>query len=358
MTVSDTDLLHMRHALRLAPRNLGIVAPNPAVGCVIVAKDGHVAGRGWTARGGRPHAETLALAEAAGAAQHATAYVTLEPCAHHGRTAPCADALIASGIARVVAALRDPDPRVSGKGFAKLEAAGVKLTTGVCEAEARAINAGFFSRVEKGRPLVALKTAESEDGFVAAPGKKWITAEPARRHGHYLRATHDAIMAGIGTVLADDPLLTCRLEGLEDRSPVRIVVDSRLRLPLSSQIVQTAHRIPVLVFTSSKDPGDALRAAGVEIVRVGAGEDGRAAPAEIMRDLAKRGLTRVLVEGGPELQRALIAANLADLVYRYRAPLTLGSGTHSAIGALKDRLHIIERVPLGTDLLESFALSS
>src|SRR5687768_14810985 len=236
----------MAHALRLAARNLGAVWPNPAVGCVIVAKDGRIAGRGWTARGGRPHAETQALAEARDAARGATAYVTLEPCAHHGQTPPCADALIAGGVARVVAAVRDPDPRVSGGGFAKLAAAGIKLTIGVGEGEARRINAGFFSRVEKGRPLVALKSAESEDGFVAAPGKRWITADPARRHGHYLRATHDAIMTGIGTVLADDPLLTCRLEGLEERSPIRVVVDSRMRLPLSSQIVQTAKRIPVI----------------------------------------------------------------------------------------------------------------
>jgi diaminohydroxyphosphoribosylaminopyrimidine deaminase/5-amino-6-(5-phosphoribosylamino)uracil reductase len=351
---AERDLQHMRHALRLAERGLGSVAPNPAVGCVLVAGDGRIVGRGWTARGGRPHAETIALAEAGAAARGASAYVTLEPCAHHGKTPPCAEALVAAGVARVVVAAGDPDPRVAGKSFATLRAAGVEVREGVCEANARALNAGFFSRIEKGRPLVALKIAESADGFVGAPGTKWVTEEAARRHGHLLRATHDAIMVGIGTVLADDPLLTCRLEGMEDRSPLRMVIDSRLRLPPASQLVRSAREVPVVVFTAA---AGAL-AEGVDVVRVETDANGKASLPAVTQALAARGLTRVLVEGGPELQRALFAAGLADRVYRYVSPRALGAGVPSAFGALKDRVHIIERESFGPDLLESYALSS
>jgi diaminohydroxyphosphoribosylaminopyrimidine deaminase/5-amino-6-(5-phosphoribosylamino)uracil reductase len=343
----------MRHALRLAERGLGRVAPNPAVGCIIVADDGRIVGRGWTAPGGRPHAETIALSAAGAAARDATAYVTLEPCAHHGKTRPCAEALIAAGVARVVVAVGDPDPRVNGEGFAILRTAGIEVREGVCAEEARVLNAGFFSRVEKGRPLVALKIAESADGFVGASGTKWVTEEAARRHGHLLRATHDAIIAGIGTVLADDPLLTCRLEGMEDRSPIRIVIDSHLRLPAASLIVKSARDVPVLVFTTVEGAID-----GIEVLRVTADANGKVSLQAVMQNLAQRGLTRVLVEGGPELQRALAAAGLADRVYRYLSPRALGSGVLSAFGAVKDRIHIIERLALGPDLLESYALSS
>jgi diaminohydroxyphosphoribosylaminopyrimidine deaminase/5-amino-6-(5-phosphoribosylamino)uracil reductase len=352
------DEARMRHALLLAERNLGAVAPNPAVGCIIVDADRRIVGRGWTARGGRPHAETVALDQAGASARGATAYVTLEPCAHHGQTPPCADAMIAAGIARVVAATHDPDPRVSGKGFDRLAAAGVEVVRGACEAEARALNAGFFSRVEKGRPLVTLKIAETSDGFAAVPGAKWITSEAARRHGHYLRATHDAIMVGIGTVLADDPLLNCRLEGMEDRSPLRIVVDSGLRLPLSSQLARSARQIPVLVLTAvAKDSGD-LREAGVEVVTLDKTPDGKVDLTAATRLLAKRDLTRLLVEGGPELQRAMLTAGLADRLYLYRAPQRPGAGLRSASDALPPGVHMIERVLLGPDLLESYALPS
>src|SRR6185503_8213252 len=196
-------------ALGLAARSLGLVAPNPAVGCVIVAKTGEIAGRGWTQPGGRPHAETVALAQAGAAAQGSTAYVTLEPCSHHGHTPPCADALIAAGVARVVAAIVDPDERVCGAGLAKLRASGVAVTEGVCAADARMLNLGFINAKTLGRPLIGLKIAESADGFVAGVdgAQRWITSEAARRHGHLLRAQHEVIMVGIGTVLADDPLL-------------------------------------------------------------------------------------------------------------------------------------------------------
>ena len=338
----------MRHALRLAMRGLGQVAPNPAVGCVIV-RDGVVVGRGWTARGGRPHAEALALAQAGDRARGATVYVTLEPCAHHGQTPPCADALIAAGVSRVVCAIVDPDERVNGNGLDRLEAAGIEVVNGICETEALEANRGFFLRITEGRPTVSLKIAESADGFVApANGQhQWITSAPARAHGHLLRATHDAIMIGIGTALADDPLLTCRLDGLEDRSPLRVVLDSRLRLPPDSQLVLTAGTAPVLVFTAKAGAGSDL--GSVEVVRQDPADLGR-----VLHTLAGRGVTRLLVEGGPALHRSLLAAGLVDHIYRYRAPLVLGSGIQSAlkdVGASR-----IERRMIGPDVLESFAV--
>ncbi len=231
------DARHMRHALTLSERALGSVSPNPAVGCVIV-RDGIVVGRGWTQRGGRPHAEVVALRQAGHAAKGATAYVTLEPCAHIGQTPPCANALIEAGVARVVATVEDPDPRVSGRGFAMLRAAEIAVETDVLRDEAAALNAGFFLRITKKRPLVSLKLAVSADGKIArAPGgDQWITGEEARAFGHLMRARNDAILAGIETVLADDPELTCRVPGLEDRSPLRVVLDSKLRLPMASKL--------------------------------------------------------------------------------------------------------------------------
>ncbi len=244
-----TDARHMRHALMLAERALGTVAPNPAVGCVIV-RDGIVVGRGWTQRGGRPHAEVVALQQAADAARGATAYVTLEPCAHIGQTPPCANALINAGISRVVGAVEDPDPRVSGRGFAMLREAGVVVVTDVLRDEAAALNAGFFLRMTGKRPLVTLKLAVSADNKIArAPGgDQWITGEEARRFGHFMRARHDAILVGIETALADDPELTCRIPGLEDRSPLRVVLDSGLRLPIDSKLVRTTHACTAACF--------------------------------------------------------------------------------------------------------------
>ncbi|MCK5275514.1 MAG: bifunctional diaminohydroxyphosphoribosylaminopyrimidine deaminase/5-amino-6-(5-phosphoribosylamino)uracil reductase RibD, partial [Alphaproteobacteria bacterium] len=220
----------MRAALALAGRGLGRVWPNPAVGCVLVDRDGRVTGRGWTQPGGRPHAETEALARAGGAAKGATAYVTLEPCVHHGQTPPCADALIEAGVARVIAATEDPDPRVKGGGLGRLRDAGIAVEAGLLREEAELLNAGYLMRQREGRPVVTLKLATTLDGRIAthAGESRWITGEAARARGHMMRARHDAIMVGIGTALADNPTLTCRLPGLEDRSPVRIVVDARL----------------------------------------------------------------------------------------------------------------------------------
>lgn len=361
---TSDDIGHMRHALRLASRALGRAAPNPAVGCVIVSREGRIVGRGWTQAGGRPHAETEALAQARDEAHGATAYVTLEPCAHQGQTPPCADALIAAGIARVVAATGDPDMRVNGQGFGRLETAGVPVTKGACEAEARALNAGFFNARLRSRPLVALKIAESADGFVAdATGNsRWITSERARQHGHLLRARHEAILTGIGTVLADDPLLTCRLPGMEDRSPVRAVVDTRLRLPASSQLARTARNHRVIVFTAAEKGGDDLAALGVEIVRVGRDATGRVDLTAVLSHLAA--MTRVLVEGGPALSASLLNLGAADIVHLYRAPMLLGGGSRSALGTLKrgsldaaPKLRLTAREQLGPDVLESFEVT-
>ena len=358
------DIGHMRHALHLAARALGQSAPNPAVGCVIVSRDGRIVGRGWTQPGGRPHAETVALAQAGALAHGGTAYVTLEPCSHHGKTPPCADALITAGIARVVGATVDPDSRVDGQGFGRLAHAGVSVTQSVCEAEARTLNAGFFNARLRKRPLVALKIAESADGFVADAGgnSRWITSSVARQHGHLLRSRHEVILTGIGTVLADDPLLTCRLPGLEDRSPVRAVLDTSLRLLPSSQLARTAHKHRLIVFTASESGGEKLAAQGVEIVRVGKDQSGRVALAPVLEHLAA--MTRVLVEGGPALNASLLNQGVADVVHLYRAPVLFGAGSRSALGALDrggldtaPKLRLFSREQLGPDVLESYEVT-
>jgi diaminohydroxyphosphoribosylaminopyrimidine deaminase/5-amino-6-(5-phosphoribosylamino)uracil reductase len=324
-----------------------------------------VVGRGWTDAGGRPHAESRALEQAGERATASTVYVTLEPCVHHGVTPPCADALIDAGVARVVGAVLDPDPRVSGKGFARLTQAGVDVTQGVCEREARTVNKGFFLRIERGRPLVAVKSAESADGYVAGenPNERWITSEVARRHGHLLRARHDAILVGIDTVIADNPSLTCRLEGLENRTPLRVVLDSGLRLPPSSQLASSARQSPVLVFTVSENKNEALTASGVEIIRVREGSDNRPDIGEVLKALAARGVTRLLVEGGPKMHSVFLAQNFVDVIYRYRAPQKLGAGLPSALnsflvpaGSSSPNIALIEAARLGPDLLERFEI--
>jgi diaminohydroxyphosphoribosylaminopyrimidine deaminase/5-amino-6-(5-phosphoribosylamino)uracil reductase len=332
---------------------------------VIVAADGRIVGRGQTQAGGRPHAETVALSQASEMARGATAYVTLEPCAHHGQTPPCADALAAAGLSRVVGAIIDPDRRVAGSGFARLESAGVEVTRGVLGAEARALNLGFFLRIAERRPMVALKIAQSADGYVAdARGNsRWITSEAARRHGHLLRARHDGLLVGIRTVLADDPELTCRLPGLEHRSPLRIVLDSHLRTPLASKLVGTAREHPTIIFTAAPDGGDALAAHGVSIERVEADNDGRPDIGAVLEALGKRGLTRLLVEGGPSVHASFLGRRLVDIIHLYRAPLLIGEGGRPAVAATNPaelstapRLELLERLAFGPDILESFAL--
>lgn len=361
---STQDTLHMLHALRLAQRSLGQTAPNPAVGCVLVTRDGRVVGRGRTAKGGRPHAERVALDEAGISARGATAYVTLEPCSHHGQTPPCAEALIAAGVAKVVVAVGDPDPRVNGRGLAMLREAGIEVVEGVCRAEAAELNAGFFLKVRQGRPLVTLKIAQSLDGRTAtATGEsQWITGEPARAYGHLLRATHDAILIGSGTALADDPMLTCRLPGLEDRSPVRVVLDSRLKLNEWSKLAQSAQTIPTLVFTARPDGGGALATCGVEIVRVGRDALGRPRPDEVLAALAGRGITRVLVEGGASIHASFLVHDLADRLEVFSAPMVLGGSGRPAVDTLAalslseaPRFKMTGRRSLGADLLVSYA---
>lgn len=364
---ADTDFMKM--ALALAERGLGQVAPNPAVGCVIVL-DGIVVGRGWTQPGGRPHAETEALARAGKLARGATAYVTLEPCSHHGKTGPCAEALIKAGITRVVAAVSDPDPRVAGKGFAMLEKAGVQIVEGVCGEQARHLNEGFFRKVMDERPLVTLKIASSADGRIATRTghSRWITGARARERGHLLRATHDAIMIGSATAIVDDPSLTCRLPGLEGRSPVRIIADGRLRLPLTSALVRDARKTPVWILTfADSDAGrrSAFLACGVELIDVPAGLDGLMDMKAAMKILAGRGLTRVLIEGGSRLASSLMRFHLVDRIEWFRSSTIIGGDGYPAIAALgieradaAPGLVLTATLALGDDTLSSYLVRS
>ena len=332
------DVGAMRAALSLARRGLGSVWPNPAVGCVII-KDGRVVGRGWTQSGGRPHGETEALRRAGEAARGAAAYVSLEPCCHWGRTPPCVDALVAAGVRRVVVALEDPDPRVAGEGLRRLRAAGLEVEVGLCAEEAAEVNAGFLSRLRLGRPLVTLKFATSLDGHLAtASGEsQWISGPPARERAHALRASHDAIMVGIGTVVADDPQLTCRLPGLDQRSPVRVVIDRHLRIPSAARLIVDAGLVPTWVLTSrSADPDRraAFLANGVILIDVDLGRDGQIDLAAALATLAERGITRLLVEGGAHVAAAFIRAGLVDRLVWVHAPLVIGGDGIPAIAGL------------------------
>ena len=363
---ASNDIAHMRHALRMAQRSLGSVAPNPAVGCIIVDDCGRIVGRGHTQAGGRPHAETVALGCAGARARGATAYVTLEPCAHHGETPPCAEALISAGIARVVVAVEDPDERVMGRGLARLRESGIAVVSGLLGREAAELNAGFFMRVARKRPLVTLKMAQSLDGRIASASgeSRWITGAQARAYGHFLRARHDAILIGIETALVDDPELTCRVAGLERRSPLRVVLDSRLRLPEGSNIARTAREVPTVVFTTSTQT-DKLSGCGIVVEQVARDARGRPDLAAVLEALARRGITRLLVEGGAGIHAAFLDRGLADRLEVFRAPVVIGGGGHPAVEALaaigldeapKFRSYGVRR--LGSDVLESFAASA
>jgi diaminohydroxyphosphoribosylaminopyrimidine deaminase/5-amino-6-(5-phosphoribosylamino)uracil reductase len=355
----------MRAALGLAARNLGQTWPNPSVGCVLV-RDGAVVGRGWTEIGGRPHAETEAIRRAGAAASGATAYVTLEPCNHVGRTGPCSLALIAAGVSRVVVAIEDPDPRVSGGGIARLRDAGIEVSVGLLADEALALNEGFFTRLAKGRPMAALKLATSLDGRIATGNgaSQWVTGEAARARGHLLRAEYDAIMVGTGTVLADDPSLDCRLPGLASRSPVRIVLDRQLRLDLGGNLGRRATDHPTWVVTS--DAADAGRRAefeahGFAVIAVGIAPDGRLDLLQALREFGARGITRLLVEGGGKLAASLVAADLVDRLHWFRAPSLIGGDGREALAALglstpdaAPRFVLSERTRCGVDVLETY----
>lgn len=333
------DQRFMQLALALGRRGLGRTWPNPAVGAVVV-KDGLIVGRGWTQPGGRPHAEPEALRRAGEAARGATLYVTLEPCSHFGRSPPCVDAVIAFGIARVVSAIEDPNPEVAGKGHAKLRAAGITVDVGLGAEQAARDHAGHFRRIRDRRPHVILKLAVSADDKIAAAGRKpvAITGEAARTRVHLLRAQCDAILVGIGTVLADDPMLTCRLPGMEALSPVRVVLDRALRIPGGSRLVHSARETPLWVMTSdlAEAPAAAiLGAAGAEVMRVAAtanpvGLDLTA----VLHALFERGITRLMVEGGARAASSFVAADLVDEIWLLRGAETIGPNGIPALDAL------------------------
>jgi diaminohydroxyphosphoribosylaminopyrimidine deaminase/5-amino-6-(5-phosphoribosylamino)uracil reductase len=341
--MNAADSQWMAHALRLAERGLYSTSPNPRVGCVLV-KDGKLIGEGWHERAGEPHAEVHALRAAGNAARGATAYVTLEPCSHHGRTPPCAEALVAAGVARVVAAMRDPNPLVAGAGIAKLQAAGIAVECGLMEAAARELNVGFISRMTRGTPWVRSKIAASLDGRTALGNgvSKWITGEAARRDVQHWRARSCAVLTGIGTVLADDPRLDVR-EISTQRQPLRVVLDSALRISPKARILKDGQ---TLIYTS-REQGDelaALRAGGVEVATL-AGADGKVDVSAVLRDLAQRGINEVLVEAGRTLNGALLKAELMDEMVLYLAPQLLGDAARG-LADLGELTHLQQRVDL------------
>ncbi len=364
MTAED-DARFMRLAIALGRRGLGRVWPNPAVGCVIVRHraDGRpvIVGRGWTQPGGRPHAETVALAQAGDAARGATAYVSLEPCAHHGRTPPCAEALIAAGVARVVSALRDPDPRVDGGGHALLRSAGIRVDEGVEAEAAAAANAGFLSRVRRGRPWVTLKLAVTLDGRIATAtgASRWITGPQARRAVHAMRACHDAVMVGAGTARADDPDLRIRDMGASHQ-PVRIVADSRLGLALDSRLGRSLDAAPVWLLHGPQAPAAMIHAwegAGARLFACPRDAMGRLDIAAGLQRLGEAGLTRLLCEGGGGLAASLLRAGLVDELAIFSAGRLFGADGTAALASLgvtelgPAPFSLVEAVPVGGDML-------
>jgi len=355
------DCRFMTLALALGRRGLGRTWPNPAVGAVIV-RQGVIVGRGWTQPGGRPHAEVEALRRAGEGARAATLYVTLEPCSHYGKTPPCADAIIAGGISRVVSALPDPNPAVAGGGHARLRAAGIAVEIGVGAEQARRDHAGHIRRMRDGRPHVMLKLAISADGKAGAAGRQVaITGEGARERVHLLRAQSDAIMIGIGTALSDDPLLTCRLPGMAPDSPVRIVLDGALRLPPNSHLAASARQVAVWVVAATDAPQareDALRDRGVRVLRSEAWA-GRLDLSLALKLIAGQGITRLMVEGGPTLASALLVADLVDEAHLFYAPRPVGADGIEALdaparAAFARRLRQIESEPVGLDRQEHY----
>ncbi len=366
MPMAD-DARFMSLALALGRRGLGNTWPNPAVGAVIVRDDGGgpvIVGRGWTQPGGRPHAEVEALRRAGAAARGATMYVTLEPCSHHGKSPPCADAIIAAGVARVVSALEDANPEVAGQGHARLRAAGIAVDGGLGAEEARRAHAGHLIRMRKHRPLVTLKLALSADRKVGAARRRpvEITGAAARARVHRMRAMNDAILVGIGTALADDPQLTCRLPGMEQRSPARVVLDTYLRLPPDGTLAKTARQTSTWVVTgadASADAARALREQGVELLQAPA-QAGRLALPAVLGLLAERGISRLMVEGGPTVAASFVAADLVDEAVLFHSAKVLGPAGIDALEglplvALTNRMAPLGREPVGDDSVEFFA---
>ena len=358
-TSMATDHRFMRLALALGRRGLGRTWPNPAVGALVV-KDGEIVGRGWTQPSGRPHAEVEALRRAGATARGATLYVTLEPCSHHGKSPPCADAVIASGITRVVSALEDPNPEVAGAGHARLRDAGIAVDVGIEAAAAKRDHAGHIRRMREHRPHVMLKLAISADGKAAGAGGKRvaITGEAVRNRVHLMRAQSDAIMIGIGTALSDDAVLTCRLPGMAMMSPVRVVLDSGLRLPLHSRLVQSARGTPLWVVAgeaASRDAEEALRVQGVEVIRTME----RDSLAVVLSALGSRGITRLMVEGGPTLAMNFIARDLVGEAILFYSPKIIGDDgvvalTAQAKATLERHLTRISIEPVGSDREERY----
>ncbi len=359
---ASTDERFMRLALALGRRNLGYTWPNPAVGAVIV-KDGVIVGRGWTQQGGRPHAEIEALRHAKKAAQGATMYVTLEPCSHQGKSPPCADAIIRAGIARVVSAMEDPNPEVSGQGHERLRAKGIAVEIGLGGDEARRVHAGHVTRIAQGRPYVTLKLAISADGKAGLAGRKQvaISGAAARERVFLTRAASDAILVGIGTVLSDDPQLTCRLPGMFERSPVRVVLDAQLRVPLSTSVVATVRETPTWVFASTKASPIAeeiLVQRGCKVFRVDE-RGGKLDVEQVLKTLAEQGITRLMVEGGPTVAASFVDADLVDEAILLRGEKPVGaSGINPLEGmpleSLTGRLASRGSEKLGGDTLETF----
>jgi len=362
----------MRHALGLARRGLGRVAPNPAVGCILVRTDrgssssGRIVGAGWTQPGGRPHAETQAIRQAGNLARGAHAYVTLEPCNHQGQTGPCTEALIDAGIATVTIAVEDPDPRVAGSGIQRLKDAGIDVRTGLLEDDARRLNAGFITRVTQNRPWVTMKTATTMDGAIASRSGKsqWITGPEARARGHMLRAQNDAILTGIGTVRADDPELTCRLPGMADRSPIRVVVDPRLDIDIAAKLFDTLETAPLwLMAGDGADPErvSLIKGAGARVIDLAPLAGGRISPLAILEALAGQGMTRVLLEAGSALSASFIEAGLVDEIAWFRAAAIMGGDGLPAIAPMAvnspenaPKFQHISTIDLDGDVLERY----
>jgi diaminohydroxyphosphoribosylaminopyrimidine deaminase/5-amino-6-(5-phosphoribosylamino)uracil reductase len=366
MPLGNDDTRFMAAALNFGRRHMGMAAPNPSVGAVIVRNEGIepvIVARGVTAKGGRPHAETEALKVAGDAAKGSTVYVTLEPCAHQSKTPPCASALLQAKVGRVVIAIEDPNPLVSGNGIRMLRDAGIETIVGIGAAQAKIDHAGHFRRVRDGRPHILLKIAVSADGKTGLAGRKpaRISGPVSMAEAHILRATCDAIMVGSGTVLADNPKLDCRLPGMEDRSPIRVVLDGSLRIPLDCHLVQTAKARKLIVIAGERAPTDkenTLVQLGVEVLRVSSTRDRYRKPVieEAMTLLGSRGITRLLVEGGPMLSASLLQNDLVDEAVVVRAPVTLGADAIDALESLpldallaSPKLGIIEERMLGED---------
>jgi diaminohydroxyphosphoribosylaminopyrimidine deaminase/5-amino-6-(5-phosphoribosylamino)uracil reductase len=343
MAASDqsSDERSMALALALGRRGLGRTWPNPAVGAVVVRNGSSgpvIVGRGWTQPGGRPHAETEALRRAGDAALGATLYVTLEPCSHHGKTPPCVDAIIAAGITRVVSALADPNPQVAGAGHWRMAESGIVVEVGPGADEARRVHAGHIRRVRDERPHVTLKVAVSADGKSGLAGRRPapITGKAARARVHLLRAQNDAVLTGIGTALADDPLLTCRLPGMADRSPVRVLLDGKLRLPPEGRLVATAGETPLWIVASDGAPSEreeVLRAKGAEVFRI-AEANGELDLSAVLQLLGGRGVTRLMVEAGPILAAAFLQADLLDEAMLLRSAAVFGAEAIDALEGL------------------------